>query len=38
MSWAIICVQHRYIDQMGTTPCPSCEPDPQTADETDSEE
>ena len=20
-----ICVKHRYIDQMGTTPCPECE-------------
>ena len=22
---AIICVKHRYIDQMGRTPCPECE-------------
>ena len=22
---AIICLKHRYIDQMGGTPCPECE-------------
>jgi len=21
---SIVCVKHRYIDQMGTTPCPEC--------------
>jgi hypothetical protein len=22
---SLVCIEHRYIDQMGMTPCPECE-------------
>jgi len=22
---SFVCIEHRYIDQMGTKPCPECE-------------